>query len=125
MIEEIKQRILAKAAKISRYEQRTEQYRINRLFDKDQKKVYNEFNGQNGSSDGQISNAEESKVFWSEIWSAEKKHNQDADWLLEVKQEIGNMEQRNVVMDEGKVKSQCKKCPTGKCHGTMGCKVSG
>ena len=43
--EELKQRILAKAAKISRYEQRIQQYRINRLFRVDQKKVYNEFNG--------------------------------------------------------------------------------
>ena len=43
--EEFKQRILAKAAKISQYEQRIQQYRINRLFRVDQKKVYNEFNG--------------------------------------------------------------------------------
>ena len=45
MTEELKQRILAKAAKLSRYEQRTQQYRINRLFKVDKKKVYNEFNG--------------------------------------------------------------------------------
>ena len=41
---ELKQRILAKAAKLSRYKQRIQQYRINRLFKVDQKKVYNEFN---------------------------------------------------------------------------------
>ena len=52
VIEELKQRILAKAAKISRYEQRIQQYRINRLFKVGQKKVYNEFNGQTGSSNG-------------------------------------------------------------------------
>ena len=39
VIEEIKQRILAKAAKISQYEQRIQQYRINGLFKVDQKKV--------------------------------------------------------------------------------------
>ena len=44
MIEELKQRILAKTAKISQYEQRIQQSRINRLFKVDQKKVYNEFN---------------------------------------------------------------------------------
>ena len=37
VIEELKQRILAKAAKLSRYEQRIQQYRINRLFKVDQK----------------------------------------------------------------------------------------
>ena len=30
----------AKATKINRYDQRTKQYRINRLFEQDQKRVY-------------------------------------------------------------------------------------
>ena len=72
VIEELKQRILAKAAKLSRYEQRIPQYRINRLFKVIQKKVYNQFNGQTGSSNGAIPNAEESRTFWSGICSAER-----------------------------------------------------
>ena len=48
VIGELKQIILAEAAKLSRYKQRIQQYRINRLFKVDQKKVYNEFNGQQG-----------------------------------------------------------------------------
>ena len=67
MIEELKQRILAKAAKISRCEQRIQQYRMNRLFKVHQKKVYNEFNGQLESSNRDIPNAEESRTFWSGI----------------------------------------------------------
>ena len=63
MIEELKQRILAKAAKLSRYEQRIQQYRINRLFKVDQKKVYNEFNWQTGSRNRGIPNAEKSRTF--------------------------------------------------------------
>ena len=47
----------------------------------DQKKVYNEFNGQTGSSNGDIPNAEESKTFWSGIWSVGKEHNKEAKWL--------------------------------------------
>ena len=78
MIEELKQRILAKAAILSRYEQRTQQYKINRLFKVDQKKVYNEFHGKTGRSNRDIRNAEESRTFWSGIWSAEKKHNKEA-----------------------------------------------
>ena len=73
VIEELKQRILAKAAKLSRYEQRIQQYRINRLFKVDQKKVYNEFNGQTGSSNGDITNAEESRTFWSGIWDCRER----------------------------------------------------
>ena len=72
VIEEIKQRILTKAAKLSRYEQRIQQHRINRLFKVDQKKVYNKFNGKTGGSNGYIPNAEESRTFGSGIWSIEK-----------------------------------------------------
>ena len=78
MIEELKQRILAKAAKLSRYEQRIQQHRINSLFKVDQKKVYNELNRQTGSSNGDIPKAEESRTFWNGIWSVEKEQNNEA-----------------------------------------------
>ena len=39
VIEELKQRLQAKAAKLERFEQRVNQFRINRLFQQDQKKV--------------------------------------------------------------------------------------
>ena len=81
MIEEIQQRILAKAAKITRYEQTMEQYRINKLFNIDEKKVHNEFNGQNGSIDGQIRNAEESKVF-SERDMKYREETEPGCWLV-------------------------------------------
>ena len=45
VIEELKQRLLAKSAEIRRYGQRIEQFRQNRIFDFDQKKIYAEFNG--------------------------------------------------------------------------------
>ena len=37
VIEELKQRMLAKSAKVKRYQQRIEQFRQNRIFDLDQK----------------------------------------------------------------------------------------
>ena len=88
MIEELKQRMLAKAAKKFRYEQRIQQYRINGLFKVDQKKVYNKFNGQTGSSNGDIPNAEENRTFWSGIWSVEKK----AKCLSDLKEEMVKLE---------------------------------
>ena len=122
VIEELKQRILAKAAKITRYDQRIEQYRINRLFDIDQKKVYNELNGQTSkNSDEHIPDANESKRFWSDIWSVEKEHNKEAGWLKEMKRrDIVNERQGNVLIDETKVKSQCKKMPNWKAPGHDG-----
>ena len=114
MIEELKQRILAKAAKISQFKQRIQQFRINRLFKVDQKKVYNEFNGQTGSSNGDIPNAEESRTFWSGIWSVEKEHNKEAKWLSDLKEEMVKLEQQNVVINEDKVKKQYSKIPNWK-----------
>ena len=45
VIEELKQRLLAKSAKLKRYEQRIHRYKVNRLFQQDQKRVYQEMNG--------------------------------------------------------------------------------
>ena len=120
VIEELKHRILAKAAKIARYEQRVHQYRINRLFKVDQRRVYNEFNGQMGSNKGDIPNTEESRKFWSGIWSVKKEHNKKADWLSDLKKEMVNLEQQNVVINEEKVKKHCRKMPNWKAPGHDG-----
>ena len=120
MIEELKLRILAKATKIFRYEQRIQQYRINRLFKVDQKKVYNEFNGQKGGSNGDKPNPEESRTFWSGIWSVEKEHNKEADWLGDLKEEMVKLKRQNVVINEDKVKKQCSKTPNWKTPGHDG-----
>ena len=79
-----------------------------------QKKVYNEFNGQTGSSNRDIPNAEKSKTCWSGIWSVEKEHNKEADWLSDLKEEMVKLEQQNVVINEDKVKKQCSKMPNWK-----------
>ena len=108
VIEELKQRILTKVTQLSQYEQSIQHYGINRLFKVDQKKVYNEFNGKTGSTNGDILNAEESRTFWSGIWSVEKKNNKKAKWLSGLKEEIVKLEQQSVKVNEGKVKKQCR-----------------
>ena len=62
VIEELKQRLDAKTAKIRRYDQRIQQYRINRMFEQDQRKVYQEMNGKVGNRDVKP-DAEKSKEF--------------------------------------------------------------
>ena len=44
----------------------------------DQKKMYAEFNG-GGVRPNDVPNAEETKRFWSDIWSVEKGHNREAE----------------------------------------------
>ena len=46
----------------------------------DQKSLYRELNGDFGEEDI-IPDAEDSKKFWSGMWSVEKGHRQDAAWL--------------------------------------------
>ena len=74
MIEELKQRTLAKSLKVRRCEQRIEQFRQNRICDFDGKKMYTEFNG-GGVRSNDVPNAEESKRFGDDIWSVGKRHN--------------------------------------------------
>ena len=74
MIQELKQRMLAKSAKIRRYEQGTEQFRQNRIFDFDQKNMYAKFNG-GVLRLNDVPNAEESKRVWGDIWSTVEKEN--------------------------------------------------
>ena len=59
VIEELKQRILAKSAKVRRYQKKIEQFKQNRIFDLDQKKMYTRFNG-DGVRPSHVPNAEES-----------------------------------------------------------------
>ena len=75
------------------------------------KRKFTAFSGQTGSN---IPNAEESRTFWSGIWSVEKEHNKEAKWLNDLKEEMMKLEQQNVVINEDKVKKQCSKMPNWK-----------
>ena len=76
--EELKQRMLVKVTKIKRHDQIIERYRINRLFQQDQKRVYQKLNGKIESS--KKHGTKESRRFWSKIWGTEKSHNKNAEW---------------------------------------------
>ena len=86
MIEELKQRILAKSAIVKGYEQRIEQFRQNRIFDLNQKKIYAELN-RNEIRSNDVPNAEECTKFWGDIWGVRKEHKSEAKWLKDLKRE--------------------------------------
>ena len=81
VLEELKQRLQAKSMKIKRYDQRIEQYKINRLFHQDQKRVYQQLKGMVNSD--VKSDADESIRFWSNIWDSKVHHRKYAEWLRE------------------------------------------
>ena len=66
MIEELKSWLNAKTAKLKRYKERVNQYKINRIFVQTQKRVYQQKDGIRNIND-EKPNAEESKQFRSNI----------------------------------------------------------
>ena len=119
VLEELKQGLQAKSKKIKQYEQRIEQFKFKKLFQQDQKKVYQQLNGKTdnyGKPD-----AKDSKEFWSNIWDKEAKHNEAAEWLKELKQEGAYFEKQNdLVITVEMVLKQTKKIPNWKCPGPDG-----
>ena len=112
VIEELKQRMFAKNVKIRRYQQRIEEFRQNRIFNFDQKKMYAELN-RDGVRLIDVPNVEESKRFWVDLWSIRKRHNPEAEWLKDIKNELVNDKHRRerVVISVEKVTKQCRKMP--------------
>ena len=120
VVEELKQRMIAKSAKIKRYDQRINQFRQNRIFSVDQKKIYKELNGSEARTN-EVPDAEESRRFWGDIWTVEKEHNTRAEWLSELKDEIkGRHSQEGVTIGIENVRKQDKKIPNWKSPGKDG-----
>ena len=71
IIEELKQRLIAKKAKVKRFEQIISQFRQNQLFQINQKQVYKDLNGEK-QGDRTIPNSEDSIKFLSGIYSTRK-----------------------------------------------------
>ena len=69
-----------------------------------------------------VPDAEESKRFWGSIWSVEKGHNREAEWLKELKNELENEEhlQESIIISVEKVIKECRKIPNWKAPGKHG-----
>ena len=91
VIKELKQRMLAKSAKVKRYDQRIKQFRQTRIFDVDWKKIYADLN-RNWIRLNDVPNTRKCWKFWGDIWGARKEHNREAEWLKDLKREIVNKE---------------------------------
>ena len=86
VIEELKQSMLAKSAKVEIYEQRIEQFRQSVIFDLNQKKIDTELN-RNGIRLNGVLNAEECTKFWSNIWGIRKEHNREVECQKDLKRD--------------------------------------
>ena len=76
VVEELKQRITAIAAKVRRYQGQVDSYRENRLSENNQRQFYRELDQKEEICDNQPV-AEFSKQFWGNIWSQSADHKKD------------------------------------------------
>ena len=119
VIEELKQRLQAKATKLKRYENRIQQFKINRSFQQDQEKVYQELSGFK-RTEGVTPDAAESERFWSTIWGNEAQHNRDAQWLKDLREECDKANQQDITITLEMVTERVKKIPNRKASGPDG-----
>ena len=117
--EEVRQRLVAVGAKLERYDNRTKQYRQNRLFESNQKRLFNELQG--AQRESVIPDAEESRRFWSDIWDQAVTHRESTDWLRKVENELGELTvQDDIHIEIKKVRKQIRKIPNWKIPGPGG-----
>ena len=117
--EEVRQRLVAVGAKLERYHNRTKQYRHNRLFESNQKRLFYELEG--AQRESVILDAEESRRFWSDIWDQTVMHRENTDWLRRVENELGVLTvQDDIHIEIKKVRKQIRKMPNWKSPGPDG-----
>ena len=101
-------RLVAIGAKLERYDNRTEQYRQNRLFESNQKKLFDELD--EVERETVVPDAEESTRFWSYIWDKPVKHKENPGWLRNLEEELTGLGvQDNIHMEVTKLKKQVRK----------------
>ena len=115
--EDLKQRIKAKSATIERFEARAKAYRQNKLFNTNQKRLYEQL--RHGTSEqSAIPEAEPTRRYWENIWSNPVSHRKNADWIQEVKnQERDRAKQQEISITIRKVRAQLRKVPNWKAPG--------
>ena len=83
VIEELKQRITAIAAKVKRYQGQTAIDKTDYLK-KNQRQFFRELDQEEERCDDDQTVAEESKQFWGNIWRQSADHKRDAKWLQDL-----------------------------------------
>ena len=111
MVEELKQRIKAKSAKLRKYEERNNKFMQNRLFQTNKKGLFEKMEGIERKND-ERPDAEESITFWSSICSKSVQHNDKVVWLMEVDNQFTGVEkQENIQIRKGMVQALLWKTP--------------
>ena len=111
----------AKSGKIKRYEQRIKQYHQNKQFRNNESGFYSRLNSEDVHVTSEISGKKEAKEFWSNLWSKNGTHNENAKWLKDLKTSMnGKPKQEEFSINSGKVQNVLSKIPNWKAPGPDG-----
>ena len=103
-----------------RYEDRINQFRQNKLFQNNQKRLFEELEG-NERNLNIMPDAEKSRKFWSDIWSKEETHNENAMWFKDVENTFAQKnKQENIAITPQLISKQVVKLPYWKAPGPDG-----
>ena len=111
VIEELKQRITAIAAKVRRYQGRVDSNRQKRPFENNQRQFYRELDQEEGRRDDDRPVAEESKQFWGNIWSQSADHKKNAKWLQDLQSEFNVKKQEKIDITTGSLRKILGRMP--------------
>ena len=112
VIEELKQRITAKASKVKRYDNRTKQFQNNRNFQTNQGRFFKTLEGKEKRT--KPPNAEDATAFWKGIWSTKVENKRYAGWIGKVKEKMPSEKQNTVNITKDDVKRKLKSMPDWK-----------
>ena len=89
------------------------------LFQSNQSKFYQELDGKS-HEDNIIPDKEKTREFWSRIWEKNLKHNENADWIQRVAEEMHGNKQQNIDITPTKIKKRICKISNWKAPGPDG-----
>ena len=116
VIEELKQRITAVAAKVIGYQKRVDRYRQNSLFENNQTQSYRELDQEEEICDDDQPVTEESKQFLVNIWSQSADY-KDVKWLKDLRREVNVKKQEKRDIATGSLKNILGRMPNWKSPG--------
>ena len=112
VMEELKQRITAKATKVKRYDNRIKQFPDNRHFLTNQERFFKNLEGKEERT--KPPNAEDATAFWKGIWSTKVEHKRDAEWIDKAKEKMPSEKQNTVKITKDDVKRKLESMPDWK-----------
>ena len=93
-MEELKQKITAKATEIKRYDNRIKQFQDTRNFETNQGRFFRNVEGKEERT--KPPNAEDATAFWKGILSTKVEHKRDAEWIDTVKEKLPSEKQNTL-----------------------------